>query len=52
VAVAVEMDAEGTIYPAVYVRRGRSFTEHALEPHVLHQYEGEKYGRELSTLLR
>jgi thioredoxin reductase len=51
VAVAVEMDAEGTIYPAVYVRRGRSFTEHALQPHVLHQYEGEEYRRELAAVI-
>jgi thioredoxin reductase len=51
VAVAVEMDADGTIYPAVYVRRGGDFTEHALPPHVLHQYEGEEYRRQLAALL-
>jgi thioredoxin reductase len=51
VAVAVEMDADGAIYPAVYVRRGRDFSERALPPHVLHQYEGEEYRRELAALL-
>jgi hypothetical protein len=51
VAVAVEMDAEGTIYPAVYVRRGGDFSEHALPAHVLHHYEGEEYRRRLAALL-
>ena len=51
VAVAVEMDAQGTIYPAVYVRRDGSFSERALPPHVLHEYEGEDYRHELAALL-
>ena len=32
-AVAVEMRADGTIYPAVYVRRGGEPEEHELDPH-------------------
>jgi hypothetical protein len=52
VAVAVEMDEKGTIYPAVYRRRGGDFSEHAFPPHVLHQYEGEEYRRELDALLQ
>jgi thioredoxin reductase len=51
VAVAVEMDENGTIYPAVYRRRGGDFSEHAFPPHVLHQFEGEDYRRELTALL-
>ena len=51
VAVVVEMDSQATIYPAVYVRRGADFTEHALPPHVLHQYESEEYRRQLAALL-
>jgi thioredoxin reductase len=51
VAVAVEMDEKGTIYPAVYRRRGGDFAEHALPTHVLHQYEGEDYRRELAALV-
>jgi thioredoxin reductase len=51
VAVAVEMDEKGTIYPAVYRRRGGDFAEHALPTHVLHQYEGEEYRRELAALV-
>jgi thioredoxin reductase len=51
VAVAVEMDEKGTMYPAVYRRRGRDFSEHAFPNHVLHQFEGEEYRRELSALL-
>jgi hypothetical protein len=51
IAVTVEMDEKGTIYPAVYRRRGRDFSEHAFPNHVLHQFEGEEYRRELSALL-
>jgi hypothetical protein len=52
VAVAVEMDEKGTIYPAVYRRRGGDFAEHAFPTDVLHQYEREEYRRELAAILR
>jgi thioredoxin reductase len=52
VAVAVEMDEKGTIYPAVYRRRGADFSEHFLANHVLHQYEGDVYRHELASILR
>jgi thioredoxin reductase len=51
VAAAVEMDEKGTIYPAVYRRRGADFSEHFLANHVLHQYEGDDYRRELAAIL-
>jgi thioredoxin reductase len=51
VAVAVEMDEKGTIYPAVYRRRGGDFAEHALPTDVLHRYDGDVYRRELASLL-
>jgi thioredoxin reductase len=51
VAVAVEMDEKGTIYPAVYRRRGGDFAEHALPTDVLHRYDGEQYRRELAALV-
>jgi thioredoxin reductase len=52
VAAAVEMDDKGTIYPAVYRRRGGDFAEHSFPTDVLHQYEREEYRRELAAILR
>jgi thioredoxin reductase len=37
-AVAVEYDADGTIIPVVYVRRGGHLVEHALPRHPLHAF--------------
>jgi thioredoxin reductase len=51
VAAAVEMDDKGTIYPAVYRRRFRDFSEHFFPPNVLHQFESEEYRRQLTALL-
>jgi thioredoxin reductase len=51
VAVAIEMDPGGTIYPAVYVRRGGQLTEHELDPHPVLAFDGDSYRRELETLL-
>jgi thioredoxin reductase len=51
VAVAIEMSGDGTIYPAVYVRRRNVVQEHQLDPHPLHRYASEPYLRELSTLV-
>jgi thioredoxin reductase len=51
VAVAVEMAADGTIYPAVYVRRRNRMEEHHLDPHPLHAYESDAYRRALSGLV-
>lgn len=50
-AVAIEVDGGGTIYPAVYVRRAGSLTEHELEPHPVLEFDGEPYRRELETQL-
>jgi len=52
VAVAVEMDGEGTIYPAVYVRRGGRLTEHHLDPHPTYAFDSEVHRAALETLLR
>jgi thioredoxin reductase len=49
-AVAVEMNAEGDIYPAVYVEREGEISEHLLPPHHLNDFEGEEYVRELASL--
>jgi thioredoxin reductase len=50
-AASVEVDSSGTIVPTLYLRRGGEIHEHQLEPHPLHEYEREPYGRELSSLL-
>jgi hypothetical protein len=51
VAIAVEMAADGTIYPAVYIRRKNHLTEHPLEPHPLHDYESERHAQAISQLV-
>lgn len=50
-AIAVEMAADGTIYPAVYVRLRNRVAEHPLPPHPLHDYESEEHRRALSSLV-
>jgi hypothetical protein len=52
VAVAIEMDARGSIYPAVYVRRDGELEERELEPHPVRAFDGEPYRRELELLVR
>ena len=51
VAVAVEMNADGEVYPAVYVRRGGEIAERLLPAHQLNDYRGSDYERELRALL-
>jgi thioredoxin reductase len=51
-AVAVEMSASGTIYPAVYVRRAGELEEHALDPHPVRAFDGDPYRRDVERLLR
>ncbi|MEX2211797.1 MAG: NAD(P)-binding domain-containing protein [Gaiellaceae bacterium] len=51
VAVTVEMDAEGEIFPVVYVRRGGAIREVELEPDPLNAFDSEPYRHELSLLL-
>ena len=51
VAVAVEMDAAGGTYPAVYVRRGGEIRERLLPPHLLNDFRGPDYEQELRALL-
>ena len=36
------MDADGTIYPALYVRRAGRLTEHQLEPHPTYAFDSER----------
>ena len=51
VAVAVEMNAEGDVYPAVYVRRGGEVAERLLPSHQLNDFRGPEYERELRAAL-
>jgi thioredoxin reductase len=51
VAVTVEMDADGSTYPAVYVRRGAEIRERLLPPHMLNDFRGPDYERELRAIL-
>ena len=50
-AVAVEMSGDGTIYPAIYVRRRGELEEHALDPHPVRAFGGDGYRRALERLL-
>jgi hypothetical protein len=51
VAVAVEMDGRGEIYPAVYVRRDGELEERELDPHPVRAFDEEPYRRELELLV-
>jgi thioredoxin reductase len=51
VAATVEMDAEGTIYPVVYLRRaGTIERELIMDPHPLHAFNGPEYRGALDEL--
>ena len=50
-AASVEVDSSGTIVPTLYLRRRGEIHEHQLEPHPLHEYEGDLDHRELTSLL-
>jgi thioredoxin reductase len=47
VAAAVEMNAAGDLYPAVYVRHGGRLREHLLPTHALNDFRGPDYEQEL-----
>jgi thioredoxin reductase len=51
VAVAVEANPSGAIYPAVYVRRGGDESEHLLPENPLNDFRGPEYERGLAALL-
>jgi len=50
-AIAVEMAADGTIYPSVYVRVRNHVVEHPLSPHPLNDYDTEDHRRAVSQLV-
>ena len=51
VAVTVETDPAGEIFPVVYVRRGGRIRETELDPHPLHEFASETYRRALEALI-
>ena len=50
-AVAVEMDGEGTIYPALYVRKDGRLSEHHLDPHPTYAFDSEAHRGALQELV-
>jgi thioredoxin reductase len=52
VAAVIEMDPEGVIYPAVYVRRSGRISEHELPSHPVRAFGGAEYRRELGVRLQ
>jgi thioredoxin reductase len=51
VAVTVEVNAAGEIFPGVYLRRGGRVQEAELDPHPLNEFGGEPYRQALAKLL-
>jgi thioredoxin reductase len=51
VAAAIEMAADGTIYPSLYVRLRNDVQEYQLDTHPLHDYEGDAYRDVVSRLV-
>jgi hypothetical protein len=51
VAVAVEANTNGEIYPAVYVRRDNGMTEHLLPSNPLLDFETAEHRAELTAAL-
>lgn len=50
-AVTVEVDTEGTIYPCVYMRRRGSVAERPLDPDLLHAFDAPRYERDLAAFV-
>ncbi len=52
VAAAVEMASDGTIYPALYVRRSGKLSEHQLEPHPTYAFDSARHREQVEALVR
>lgn len=51
-AVCVEMNGSGEIYPAAYVRRNGEVTEDTCPPHPLNRFDGGGYVQHVDSLVR
>jgi len=52
VAITIENNGKGDLYPAVYVRRDGRVTEHVLDPAPFHDFETPEHRAQLGTLVR
>jgi thioredoxin reductase len=52
IAVTLEADGSGALYPVLYARRGGRFEEHALDPDVLLRYDTPATRRRLDEIVR
>ncbi len=50
-ALTIEADGQGAIYPVAYLRRDGKVEEHMVEPHPLHDFEGTAYRNQVGGLL-
>jgi hypothetical protein len=51
IAITIEMNAEGEIYPVSYVRAREEIDERHLAPHALNDFGGTEYRAALESLL-
>jgi thioredoxin reductase len=51
IAMTIEADGSGAIFPVVYLRRAGQTEEHALDPDPLHDYEAPAYRKAVGQLL-
>jgi thioredoxin reductase len=52
IAAAVEMNGEGDIYPALYLRQGGSIHEDTCPQHPLHAFDGPEYTKHVDSLVQ
>ncbi len=52
IAAVVEVDAQGTIVPALYLRRAGRIEEHVLSAHPLHAFDGPEQRAQLESVLK
>ncbi|HEX2506039.1 MAG TPA: NAD(P)-binding domain-containing protein [Gaiellaceae bacterium] len=52
IAATVEMNGQGEIYPALYLRQGASVQEDTCPPHPLHAFDGPGYTKHIDSLVR
>ena len=51
IALTLEADGSGSIYPVVYVRRGGQLEEHAFEPDILLRYDTPEVRKRLTEIV-
>ena len=52
VAVAIESNAQGETYPAIYRRQRGRISEHLLDPSPIHDYQTDEHRRALASVLQ